>query len=61
MLLVILSYGIPNRRIQQEISLAQTYANNRMVNDYYSSAVVQILHYKTALPRVEISSGIFSF
>ncbi len=39
-------YGIPNRRIQLEITVAQTYANNKIGNDYYSSAVVHILYVK---------------
>ena len=44
MLLVILKCGIPNRRIELEIALAQTYANNRIVNHYYSSAAVHIYY-----------------
>ena len=46
MLLVILRADIPNRRIQLEIILAQTYANNMIGNEYYSSAVVHILYVK---------------
>ena len=34
---------IPNRRIQLEITVAQTYANNRIENRYYSSAVVHVI------------------